>query len=92
MFFKVKWGDLRKLFVKKFDVLEKGLPIKTYFEIEKTILVFITMSGTTLYAEIPELEDLTGFKLEYLSDSYELQENPIKNNEESQEADFKEVD
>lgn len=76
---KVKWGDIERDFERKIQISEASAPIKSYFEDEKKILTFIRLRGQTLYAEVPksELKDEAGFKLQFLSDSYELQENPL---------------
>lgn len=81
MIFKVKWGDLVREYSKKVMVTNPGveLPIKFYFEDNEKILTIIKTRGVYLYSELSKLEipNLDGFKLEYLSDSFELLENPI---------------
>ncbi len=80
MIFKVKWGDIGNEFAKKVMVSNPGrnAPIKLYFETKGTILAFIQQRGVTLYSEINKKEmDVNSFKLEFLSDAFELQENPL---------------
>ncbi len=75
MILKVKWGDLEERFKKK---IEENPVVKSYFETETSILTFIRIKGVDFYAEINKENINTGFKLEFLSDAFELLENPIK--------------
>ena len=79
--FKVNWNNLKKQFTKKFSPGDSGADalFKFYFESVDSLICFVSISGTTMYAEVPkaQMETISGFKLEYLSDAKELVENPL---------------
>ena len=79
--FKVNWDRLKKQFTQKFSPGDSGADFlfKFYFESVDSLFCFVSISGTTMYAEVPKAQiKLESFKLEYLSDAKELVENPIK--------------
>ena len=81
MIFKVKWGDIKNEFTKQIMVgnLGEETPIKFYFEDESSLIVFIKIRGTVVCSSIPKIPelDVKDFKMSFLSDSFELQENPL---------------
>lgn len=78
-YWKVKWGDIEKEFIKKIQV-NADSPIKSYLETDESIFTFIRLKGQTLYAEISKkpLVSIDDFKMEFLNDSFELLENPLE--------------
>jgi len=80
MMFKVKWGDIASDFKKRIMVNNGDAPIKFYFEDLDDIKVFIKTRDVVMCAVIPResIENPKEFKMEYLADSFELQENPIQ--------------
>lgn len=72
----VKWGDISKEFKKTLNPLKER--IKAYFEDEQSLYTFVTIGSLTLYSVIPKTEiSIEGFKMEFLSSSYELLMNPV---------------
>lgn len=78
--FKVKWGTIERHFRKTLFVKDETPPVKLYFDAAGFILCFLSFRGTVLYSELGKefISDVNAFKMEYLSDAYELVENPIK--------------
>jgi len=74
MNFKVRWGSIESFFKQK---MEPGMA-KAYFEKKKSIICIVKKEGQYFYSEISKSTiNSDSFKMEYLSDSYELLENPL---------------
>ena len=81
MIFKVRWGDIQEMFKKRVMISNPGeeTPIKFYFEDTSLLIPVIKTRGTLLCSILPleQIRDLEEFKLVYLTDAFELMDNPL---------------
>jgi hypothetical protein len=75
MYFKIKFGDFKKLLGQKFS--DDAIALTTfYFETERELYLFKILGPACFYTAIAKESDLVAFKQEYLAQAIELLEMP----------------